>query len=117
MSKVVEEKILFIKNNKDLLINNFNLISYQLFLILNSDKALDEISAYQNLKSILENKEITKSIEKDDSYLIHTLMNILNKVVMGEEEKQECMNKLLLYSDYFSDIRKEDLKKSGKLIA
>lgn len=117
MSEIVEEKLEFINENKDLLIENLNLISYQLFLILNSDKALTEISAYQTLKSILENKEIRNSIQKDNSYLIHSLMDILNKVVMNEEEKRICMNRLSIYSDCMNNIRKEELKKSGKIIA
>lgn len=85
MEEIMTEKVEFLKNNKDALINNFYSINYPLVKILVSDKNLEELDEYSQILEVIENTDVKES-NKGVEDIINYLVGISNKLSMYNSE-------------------------------
>lgn len=98
MEEIMTEKVDFLKDNKDALINNFCSINYPLVKILVSDQSLEELDEYNQILDVIENTEIKES-NKEVKDIIYYLVGISNKLSMYNRD-YSCSSKLHNYLPY-----------------
>ena len=81
MEEIMTEKVAFLKDNKDALINHVCSINYPLVKILVSDQSLEELDEYNQILDVIENTEIKES-DKEVKDIIYYLVGISNKLGM-----------------------------------
>lgn len=113
MEEVMLEKAEFISKNKDKIINNITKVSYPLFKILASDKALEEIEDYEHVVKYLKNIEteilVCPDYNRDEKYILETILSFVNKVAVDYNEREAARNSLTRYDKFF-EPRKTRIK-------
>ena len=99
------EKIAFLIENKDVLMNNFFSINYLLVRILTSEERLEKLEEYKQISKIIETSEKRKS-DKDVEEIINYLLKISDKLCMYDRS-YSCRTKLKDYLDYLN--KREEL--------
>ncbi len=103
MKDVMREKIEFIHDNKDAILENLGIVGYDLFTILSNDDSLLELNEYKKIKEFLNNsKAKTIYTIKDELYILYYLLSVLDKISMNLEEKEKNKSKISKYIEYIN---------------
>lgn len=111
----MREKIEFITDNKDAIIDNLGVVGYDLFTILSDDNSLVELDEYKKVQKFLNSRKINTGYNmKDELYILHYLSSILDKISMDLKEKESYRAKIFKYIEYIN--RKKANKSYVKII-
>jgi hypothetical protein len=110
LEEIIKEKVEFIGDNKDIIIDNLGVVGYDLFSILNNDKSLDDLKEYKKLLAFFNDKKvITNYSTKDELYILYYLSNFLERICMDFSKKENYRAKIFKYIEYFN---KKNLNKN-----
>lgn len=118
--KIIEkEKVSFLIENKDALINNFSSINYMLFNLLISSESLKNIEEYKQILDVINNNNnnIQEKQYVEASEIIYYLSSILNKLCINNKEQSSYRTKLYSYLTYFKERQEEKLLVKRKISA
>lgn len=117
MEEIMIEKLEFIHENKNALVDNIGVVCFYLFTILNSTKELDKIEEYSSLIEYInkKNKYETYNDSKDEKYILYFILNFLDKISMDNNEKQKYKKNISKYFDYLITNNYEKTLKIKKL--
>ena len=99
---IIMEKVDFLSDYKNIIVDNLSAVSYELYKVLVSNKKLDELKEYKKILKTLDNKEVTNSVdEKDEKYILETLLGFSDRVSTNIMEREKARKRLSRYNPYF----------------
>lgn len=101
MPEILKEKADFLKENKDVLIDNLGVIGYQLFLILDSDTKLNEMNEYSEIMKYIKNKKSNNYEIKDEISILYSLASYIDRTCADISVKEKHKNNIFRYSLFF----------------
>jgi hypothetical protein len=111
--KVMMEKVEFLSENKNIILDNLSSFSYPLFKVLVSDKSLNEIEEYDLILSLLNNKKSRKFQDIcNEKYILEMILGFVDRVSTDYNEKEVARKNLTRYNNFF-DNEKVKIKVQG----
>lgn len=109
--EIIKNKVKFIVENKDMIIENFGIISYPLFIVLTSDEDLSNIPEYKQLVTNLQNKTGLNNNYcyrgRDEKYIFDEILHFLDRIGVDLDEKAQIHSKLYRYVRYLPEESEE----------
>ena len=99
-SRIAKARLL--SEYKEIIINNFETMSYPLFNILSSEEELELCDGYSEIINISKLKKPVYTGYKDELYILNTLSSFLDKTPLSNESKESARQKVLEYKSYFN---------------
>lgn len=107
--ETIMEKVAFVTDNKAIIVDNITIVGYELYKILASNKRLEELKEYKKVLNIINEKEALNTPDRDERYIISTILGFIDRVSTDLKEKEKARRILSTYNNYF-EKNKEKIK-------